>query len=123
MAQMAVDVLMKEKFNLSSFEGLQDFHTYLVGKLYLRNVTFETGCIKTTVKCCSLEILEGLWEDYCSGRLNAEAEKCLITEKVKDKLGMEIIKLATTMLKEEYVACKLSLMEISGTFYCFLLLE
>ena len=34
---------------------------------------------------------------------------------------METIKLATTMLEEEYVACKLSLMEISGTFYCFTL--
>ena len=119
MAQKAVDVLMKGTFDLSSLEGLEDFHAYLVGKLYLRNVTFERSSIKTTVKCSSLEILEGLWEDYRSGRLNAEAEECLITDKVKDELGMETIKLATTMLEEDYFACKLSFMAISGTFYGF----
>jgi len=123
MAQKAVDVLVKGTFDLSSLEGLEDFHAYLVGKLFLRNVTFERSSIKTTVKCCSLEILEGLWEDYCSGRLNAEAEKCLITERVKDELGMKTIKLATTMLEKDYLACKLSLMEISGTFYCCQLFE
>ena len=123
MAQTAVDVLMKGTFDLSSIDGLEDYHAYLVGKLCLRNVTFERSSIKTTVKCCSLEILEGLWNDYCSGRLNAVAEKCLITEKVKDELDMETIQLATTMLEEDYLACKLSLMEISGTFYCFQLLE
>jgi len=123
MAQKAVDVLMKGTFDLSSLQGLEDFHAYLVGRLCLQNVTFERSSIKTTVRCSSLEILEGLWEDYCSGRLNAEAEECLITEKVKDELGMETIKLATTMLEEDYLACKLSLMEVSGMFYCFQLLE
>jgi len=123
MAQTAVDVVMRGTFDLSSLEGLEAYHAYLVGKLYLRNVTFERSSIKTTVKCRSLEILEGLWEDYCSGRLNAEAEKCLITEKVKDALGMETIKLVTTMMEEDYLACKLSLMEVSGTFYSFQLLE
>ena len=114
---------MKGAFDLSSFTGLHRFNAYLVGELYLMNVNCNTSSIKITVTCRTLEILEGLWDVYCSGRLNAVAEKCLITEEVKDELGMETIKLATTILEEEYLACKMSLMEISGAFYCFQLIR
>ena len=110
---------MKGAFDLSTFTGLHRFNAYLVGELYLMNVNCNTSSIKITVTCRTLEILEGLWDVYCSGRLNAVAEKCLITEEVKDELGMETIKLATTILEEEYLACKISLMEISGAFYFF----
>ena len=110
---------MKGEFDLSSFTGLHRLYAYLVGELHLINVNYKTSSIKITVKCRTLEILKGLWDHYCSGRLNAVTEKCLITEKVKDELGMETLKLAATMLEEDYLACKLSLMEISGAFYCF----
>ena len=105
-----------EKFDLSSEEELYNLHAYLVGHLRLMNVSFAKGSIKITVKCRTLEILEQLWDDYCSGHLNAVAEECLITEKVKEELDMETITLTTTILEEDYLACKLSLMEISGTF-------
>ena len=114
---------MKGVFDLSSFTGLHRLHAYLVGELHLMNVNCNTSSIKITVTCRTLEILEGLWDVYCSGRLNAVAEECLITEEVKGELGMETIKLATTILEEEYLACKISLMEISGAFYFFELLE
>ena len=110
---------MKGVFDLSSFAGLQHFNAYLVGELYLRKVNYNMSSIKITVTCRTLEILEGLWDVYCSGRLNAVAEECLITEEVKDELGMDTIKLATTILEEDYLACKMSLTEISGTLYCF----
>ena len=103
------------KFDLSSEEGLYDLYVYLVGHRRLMDVSFDKGSIKITVKCRTLEILEQLWDDYCSGHLNAVAEKCLITEKVKDELDMESITLTTTILEEDYLACKLSLTEISGT--------
>ena len=123
MAQKIGEVIIKRKFDLSSFEGLEDFYVYLHGRLSLRNIRFQKSSIKITVKCRTLEILERLWDDYCSGRLNAEAEKCLITENVKEELGMETIKLATTILKEDYLACKLSLMETRGAFRYFHLVE
>ena len=105
-----------EKFDLSSYEGLHDLHKYLVGERHLMDVSFDKGSIKVTVKCRTLEILERLWEDYRSGHLNAVAEECLITEKVKDELDMKTITLTTTILEEDYLACKQSLMEIiSGT--------
>ena len=109
---------MKGKFDLSSFEGLEDFYLHLCGHLSLEVKRLQRGCIKITVKCQTLKILERLWDVYCSGRLNAVAEECFITEKVKEELGMETIKLATTILEQDYLACKLSLMKISGTFYC-----
>ncbi len=122
-ARKKVDCYMEEKvdegkrtFDLYSREGIDNFHAFLVGHYHLRIESFEKGCIKITVKCRTLEILERLWDDYRSGHLNAVAEECLITEKVKNKLDMETITLTTTILEEDYIACKWSLMEISGTF-------
>ena len=123
MAQKAVDAVMKGTFDLSSFEGLEDYYAYLHGRLSLEVKRLEASSIKITVKCRTLAILERLWDDYSTGRLNAVAEECFITAKVKDELGTETIKLETIMLEEEYVACESSLMEISGTFYCFQLLK
>ena len=113
----------KGKFDLSSVEGLEDFHIYLRGYLSLLDITFQKGSIKITVKCLTLEILERLWDEYCSGRLNAEAEKCLITENFKEELGMETIKLATTISVEDYLACKFSLMKTTGAFHYFKVVE
>ena len=123
MAQKIDEVIIKGKFDLSSFEGLEDFYLYLRGYLSLVDIEFQKSSIKITVKCCTLEILERLWDDYCSGRLNAEAEKCLITENVKEELGMETIKLATTILEEDYLACKISFMETAGAFHYFQLVD
>ena len=123
MEQKIEEAISKGKFDLSSFEGLEDFYVHLCGHLALVVVAVQKSSIKITVKCLSPEILERLWDEYCSGRLNAEAEKCLITENVKEELDMETIKLATTILEEDYLACKLSLMETAGVFHYFQLVE
>ncbi|KAL9973771.1 hypothetical protein ACROYT_G020269 [Oculina patagonica] len=119
-ARKKVDCYMGEKvdkgkrtFDIYSHKGLEDFYAYLRGHLQLWIENSENSSIKITVKCRTLEILERLWDDYLSGHLNAVAEECLITEKVKDELDMETITLTTTILEEDYLACKLSLMEIS----------
>ena len=116
MTQKATNVLRSGTFDLSSFEGLKDFYAFLHGHLSLEVERLQTSSIKITVKCRTLAILERLWDNYISGHLNAEAEKCLITKTVKDELGMETIVLATTILEKDYMTCKLSLTEISGTF-------
>ena len=123
MAQKIDEVLMKGIFDLSSFEGLKDFYVYLCGHLSLVDITIQKSSIKITVKCRTPEILERLWDGYCSGSLNTEAEKCLVTENFKEELGMEAIKLATTILKEDYLACKFSLMETAGAFHYFKVVE
>lgn len=107
------------RFNYYTIEDIRCFFAYLVGERRLLDVNFQSSSIKVIVKCRTLEILEELWGDYCSGHLNVVAEECLITEEVKEKLGMETITLKTTILEEDYVTCKLSLMEISGIFLLF----
>lgn len=114
MSEKAYEVL--GLFDLSTPEGINQFRAYLLGELLLTNVELGRGCIKVNVKCLTLEILERLWADYCSGHLNEVAEKCLITEKVKEELGIETIKLTTTILEDDYLACRLSLMQISSMF-------
>ena len=112
-----IDHLKSQRlFDLSTTIGICQFCTYLVGELHLVDVKFEKSSIKVIVKCRTLEILEDLWHDYCSGHLNKVAEKCLITKKVKKELWMETIKLKTTILEEDYVTCRLYLMEITGIF-------
>ena len=59
------------------------------------------------VTCSSLEILEGLWEDYLSGNLNKVVEQKLVTPDVLDELGLSELKLETTIITEkEYNKCK-----------------
>lgn len=120
MKQIIDEVNSDGMFDYSTDEGIHRFYAYLIGERSLMNVHFQSSSIKVIAKCHTLEILEGLWVDYCSGHLNKVAEECLITEKVKVKLGMKTIKLKTTILEEDYVTCKLSLMEIPGIFQLFL---
>ena len=116
MAKKADEAIKKKKFDLSSYEGIDDYCVYLRGHLSLLDVRFQASSIKIAVKCSTLAILESLWDDYYSGHLNAVAEKCLITAKVKDELGMETIQLTTTILEEDYLKCKSSLMANLGKF-------
>lgn len=113
---LACEKLQNFEFEMSSREGLVDFFSFLEEKRQLLVEYVEHSSIKITVKCRTLEILERLWNDYQTGHLNKVAEECLITDKMKEGLNMETIKLTTTILEEDYTACKLSLMENSGTF-------
>ena len=106
-------------FDYSTDKGILRFCKYLIGERRLMELELQKKSIKVIARCRTLEILEDLWRDYCSGHLNEVAEECLITEKVKEELGMETIKLKTTMSEEDYVACKLSFMEIPGIFNCW----
>ena len=77
-------------------------------------VDVNRSSLVLTVKCNALEILEGLWEDYCTGRLGELAQKFLVTEKILEEFGLVQIKLKTTILEEDYLACQKYLLKISG---------
>lgn len=62
--------------------------------------------LRIAVECHNLDSLERLWEDYRSGRLNAIAENCLVTEDIKRKFHVESVNLTTTILENDYLACK-----------------
>jgi len=87
---------------------------YLEGVLDLIVKEAVEGSLLITVECRTLEILERLWKDYCSGHLNEEAEKRLLTDDIKKRFDVESVKLETTISKDDYLACKLFLMDMSS---------
>ena len=72
----------------------------------------ESGSVIITVQCHTLESLESLWNDYQSGHLNDIAKTFLVTYELKRKLGMQNIRLKTTIEEENYLICKKAFMEI-----------
>ena len=75
------------------------------------------GSLVITVSCSSLQVLERLWEDYCSGHLNKVVQQTLVTAEVLEELGLSEVKLKTTISEEEYKACEGFFMQSSGKIY------
>ena len=83
-----------------------DFLAYLEKmRVMVRDV--GVGSLLITVKCDSLEILERLWEDYSSSHLGEVVQRCFVTKEILTELSLAELKLQTTILEEEYVACKM----------------
>lgn len=75
----------------------------------VRKVLFvdaQPGSLIITVECSSLEILDDLWEDYCTGHLNEVAQQFLVTEDVLNQFGLISVKLTTTVAEKEYRDCR-----------------
>ena len=107
------EMLPEKKTSLGSFTELPN---------YLRHVTVTQDSeptkerdnrLRFSVECRDLESLECLWSDYCSGRLNWMAEKCLLTDDIKERFQVESVNLETSILEEDYLACKEHLLKIS----------
>ena len=79
---------------------------YFKVKLGVGVVSDTEGSLLIKVTCSSLEILEGLWEDYSSGHLNEVIEQTLVTSDILEKFGLSELKLKTTIKEEQYKKCK-----------------
>ncbi|KAJ7388925.1 hypothetical protein OS493_034851 [Desmophyllum pertusum] len=90
----------------SNQEERNDYLQYLEDVRKVLIVDVKQGSLIITVDCSSLEILEGLWEDYCTGHLNEMAQKFLVTEDLLKELGLTEAKLTTSILEEDYRACR-----------------
>ena len=101
---------------LSFKESTDLFLRYLSSKL-LRVLSNVVRSWHITVECSSLQVLEGLWEDYRSGHLNSVAQEMLITQQVLEKLGLTELKLKTFISKDQYERGK-KLLEASSGDYC-----
>ena len=75
-----------------------------------------SGSLIVMVECSSLEILEGLWEDYSTGYLSEMAQKFLATDEILKAFGLAEVELTTTIKEEEYRTCHKLLSEITGMF-------
>ena len=87
---------------------------YLRIKLGVDVQDSRIGSLVITVSCSSLQVLDGLWEDYQGGHLNEVIQKTLVTQEVLKELGLSEMKLKTIISEEEYKACKEQLTEELG---------
>ena len=99
---------------LSFKESFSLFFQYLRCKLNVFVRNYEVGSLSLTVECSSLQILEGLWEEYCSGHLNSMVQEKLITPQVLEKLGLTEVKVKTFISEEEYEKGKQIFKDNSG---------
>ena len=92
---------------------------------YLRNnlnalvEDIRLGSLSIAVTCSSLEILEGLWEDYISGHLNQVVQETLVTHEVLEILGLKELKLKVFISDEKYHNGKLILRKIPVSILLF----
>ena len=89
----------------SSPEEFSDFIRYMEQVRQLVVADIKTGSLIITAICNSLEILDELWKAHCTGTLNKMAQS-LVTEDVLKTFGLTEVKLITTIVEEEYEACR-----------------
>ena len=100
--------------DVSTPDSIRALTEYLEKAFNVAILMVESGSLIITVQCPNLESLESLWNDYQSGHLNDIAETFLVTGELKRKLGMDNIRLKTTIEEENYLICKMAFMESSG---------
>lgn len=103
-----------ERLKFHSKEALKALIDCLSGVYHATAVLFALGSLRIIVQFRTVEHLEHLWRDYQSGTLKQVAEKYLMTDEIKSKLDVEEVTLKVEILKEDYLACKRSLMLTSG---------
>ena len=95
-------------------EDRHELVSHLEEELWLEYERAAISCLHITVRCRSLEILENLWRDYTSGKLNKAAQRYLVTDEVLKLYNLQELKLSTNIDEEEYRRCKEQLTEIEG---------
>ena len=94
------------KLDPSTREEFNEFIQYMEKVRNVMMVDVQTGSLILILECSSLQILEELWEDYCTGHLSEMAQKYLVTEEILKKFGLAEVKLKITIKEEEYRACR-----------------
>ena len=87
----------------------EEFNAFIVYMEKVRQVIVvdnKPGSLKIILECTSLEILDELWQDYCTGNLGKVVQAFLVTEDILKKLGLTEVKLTTTIEEEEYSSCR-----------------
>ena len=103
---------------LQTPDASNDFVYYLEKVRKVEIVDVQAGSLIISVECGSQQILDELWNDYCSGRVNEMAQKHLVTKEILNELGLAEVKLTTTIPEEEHGAYREQLRYFeSGKFY------
>ena len=107
-SQEILNVIADKYLNIldpSTPEELNGFINYMEKVRKVVAVDARTGSVIITAECSSLELLDELWKAHCTGTLNKLAQS-LVTEDVLKTIGLTEVKLITTIVEEEYEACR-----------------
>lgn len=104
----------QDRLRLHLKEALNAFVEWMTNSYHLVGNSLWPSSLRITVQFQTLKDLELLWSDYQSGTLSEKAGKYLMTNDIKSKLNVEAVTLKTKILEDDYLACKHSLMDISG---------
>ena len=107
-SQEILNVIADKYLNIldpSTPEEFNGFINYMEKVRKVVAVDARTGSVIITAECSSLEILDELWKAHCTGTLNKMAQS-LVTEDVLKTIGLTEVKLITTIVEEEYEACR-----------------
>ena len=90
----------------SNPDELNGFLTYLekVRKVLVLDV--KTGSLIFKLECRSVKILDDLWKDYSTGRLNEEAQLYLVTNDILKEFGLSSFKLTSNIKEKDYKTCR-----------------
>ena len=106
-----------QRFSLSLFKPpAGERYSVKIERRGLKIMEISYGSLIIRVACPSLEILENLWSDHKSGRLEKEAESCLVTEDFLREFNLKEVKLRVEISEEEYKACRHELMKQGEKF-------
>ena len=114
--QQEIDTYQKSKiYSSMPKESRIDHLTKYLNNAFSTKVMLVTfGSLVITLQCPTLESLEKLWNSYCSGYLNDVVERLLVTDDLRRKLGLDNVRLYTTIEEENYLICKKAFRETSG---------
>ena len=107
-----------KRTKLYTASGLSDFIKHVENTYNLTLTSVGVGSLVVKVQCPDLQILERLWNDYCSGVLNEAAERFLVTDEIKREINVEIVRLKTIIEEDNYLICKKALTEKTGELVC-----
>ena len=114
-SQQNIPVVLDFWYVVFSFKRpLELLIRYLKIKLGVDVQSYRLGSLVITVSCSSLEVLEALWNEYRTGRLNEVVQDTLVTGEVLEKLELSEVKLRTIISEEDYLSYKEFLKNRSG---------
>ena len=104
-----------ERVDPSNPDELNGFLTYMekVRKVLVLDV--KIGSLIFNLECRSVKILDDLWQDYSTGRLNEVAQSYLVTNDLLEEFCLSSFKLASNIREEDYRTCRQRLI-IDGRF-------
>ena len=106
-SQQNIPVVLDFWYVVYSFKRpLELLIRYLKIKLGVDVQSYRLGSLVITVSCSSLEVLEALWNEYRTGRLNDVVQDTLVTRQVLEKLDLSEVKLRTIISEEDYLSYK-----------------